>query len=354
MRILILGGTSFVGRHLAMTAVARAHSVTLLNRGTHPAPDGTVSFVGDRLAPDGGLSTLDGLTFDVVIDTWSGDPRAVTRAVERLRGRVGKYVYISTLSVYDLRSASRRTQPSDETSKDATAHGQELWDESAPIFDVTTPDASKFEYQFNKRSAEVAIEDQDYAKVLFVRPGVILGPNEARFIERGRLTWWLSRLDRGGRTLAPGPKEMGIQFVDVRDLAKFTVQGIENDLEGAFNIISDFGTITMGNFLEVGRRITGDRAELVWFSPREVLDAGIQPWIEMPLWLSVESDSYATVYRWDASKAKGAGLRCRSVEGTLEDTWSWMQNGYLKPVRAPEGTKGLLGLDREKEAKLLD
>lgn len=342
MDILILGGTSFVGRHLATTAVSRSHKVTLLNRGTHPAPHGTTSFVGDRLAPDGGLSALDGLSFDVVIDTWAGDPRAVVRAVERLRGRVGKYVYISTLSVYDLRSTA--TEP---------VSSQQLWDETAPLFDVNTPDASKYEYQFNKRSAEVVVESQEYAKILLVRPGVILGPHEARFIERGRLTWWLDRLSRGGSTVAPGPKDMGLQFADARDLANFVIRGIQENLEGAFNIISDSGAITISHVLEIGRRVTSNRAELVWVSPGKILAEGVQPWTELPLWLPVDSDSYATVYRWDTAKAKGAGLECRSVEATLGDTWAWMQNGDLKPVEAPQGTKGLLGLDREKEAKLL-
>jgi len=361
MNILILGGTSFVGRHLALTAVSRSHRVTLLNRGTHPAPEGTTSFVGDRLSPDGGLSALDGLNFDVVIDTWAEDPRAVVRAVERLRGRVGRYVYISTLSVYDLRSASTTTpttgvtSPTNTTGTETTGREEtNLWNESAPLFDVTAPGASDSAYSYNKRSAEIAIESQSYAKVLLVRPGVILGPHEALYIERGRLPWWLARLSRGGKTAAPAPGEMGIQFVDARDLATFTLDAIEDELEGAFNIISDIEKVTMGQVLEAGKKVTGDKAELVWVSPERIAEVGVKPWTELPLWLPVDGNSYATVYRWDTAKAKAAGLECRPAEATVEDTWEWMQNGDLKPVEAPEGTKGLLGLDGEKEAKLLE
>ncbi|KAK0624445.1 reductase [Immersiella caudata] len=340
MHILILGGTSFVGRHIAITAVTRSHKVTLLNRGTHPAPEGTTSLVGDRLDALHGLDALEGLTFDAVLDTWSGDPAAVVRSATALQSRTEHYAYISSLSVYEV-------DPS------AGGEGGALWDESAPLFDVTAPDARKSEYQFDKRSAEIAIEGQGFPKALLIRPGVILGPHEAAFIERGRLTWWLSRLSRGGRTPAPGPDTMGLQFVDARDLAEFVVRGFEKGLTGVYNTVSEVDRVTMGDVLVNGNEVTGNRAELVWKTPREILDAGVQPWSELPLWLDPESPSYLTVYQWDVTKAEAGGLKCRSAKETIQDTWAWMEEGELKPVPAPEGTKGLLGLPLEKEIKLL-
>ncbi|KAK4442134.1 hypothetical protein QBC34DRAFT_489005 [Podospora aff. communis PSN243] len=341
MHLLILGGTSFVGRHISLTAVNRSHKVTLFNRGTHPAPEGTTSLVGDRLDATHGLDALDGLAFDAVLDTWSGDPEAVVRSAEKLHAKTTHYAYISSLSVYDLDPAAKRGDGA-------------LWDESAPLFDTKAPDARNSEYQCNKRAAEIAVQERGFPKTLIVRPGVILGPHEATFIEKGRLTWWLSRLSRGGRTLAPGPGTMGLQFVDARDLAEFVVRGFESGLEGVYNAISEVGGVTMGGLLETGRKATGSKAELVWKTPRDIIAAGIQPWIELPLWLDEDSDSYSTVYQWDATKARTNGLGCRLPEETVLDTWDWMVDGELKPVPAPAGTKGLLGLSFEKEQKVLN
>jgi 2'-hydroxyisoflavone reductase len=337
MRILILGGTSFVGQAIAVDAVARGYDVTLLNRGTKSAPSGTKSIVGDRLTP-GGLANLNGLDFDSVIDTWAYNPPAVTRSIEALKGHVKHYSYISSASVYD-RSAFE---------------AGDIFDESTKLFDVDSEDARKSMYQFNKRSAEIAFENQD-VPALLVRPGVILGPHESTIIERGRLPWWLTRLQRGGRTLAPGPKDMTIQFVDARDLARFVLDGVENQLAGAYNIVCEPGKVTLASLLELGRELTGFSAELVWKTPREILSSGVTPWQELPLWLDPKSIDYPSVYRLDTGKARSAGLKSRGMTETVADTWSWMQDGELKPVPAPDGyEEPLLGLSPEKEAKLLE
>ncbi|KAK0654769.1 reductase [Cercophora newfieldiana] len=328
LNILILGGTSFLGPHLITALLSSNHTITLLNRGTKPAPPGTTQLIGDRLSPDGGLSaiTSSNLTFDAVIDTWSGAPSAVTHAVDTLGSRTKYYVYVSSLSVYDFTPKPGDTLP----------------DEDTPLYDVTKPDADKLEYQYNKRSSEITVEKLQSPEcgVIIVRPGVILGPREAPIIERGRLTWWLDRLSRGGRTVAPGPRELGLQIVDARDLAGFVVQGLEKGLQGVFNLI--------------GREVTGGGAELVWKTAREIEEAGVGAWVELPLWLDGESEEYGAVYRWDDKRAREAGLRCRDIGETVRDTWEWMKNGESKPEHAPEGYKGtLLGLSKEKEVKLL-
>jgi 2'-hydroxyisoflavone reductase len=341
MHILVLGGTAFVGRAIAVEAVSRDHEVTLLNRGTKSAPAGTKTLVGDRLAPDG-LSVLRNLSFDAVIDTWAEDPVAVTRAVEALRGRIGHCTYISTANVYD--GAAIRTSG-------------KLNDETTELFDVDAVDAHKSVYQFNKRSGEIEVEkgtQEMHIPAFLPRPGVILGPYEASIIERGRLTWWSDRLHRGGPTVAPGPKELPIQFVDVRDLADFVIDGVEKGLGGGYNIVNGHGIATIGNVLATASHVTGDLAKLVWKTPKEILDAGIVPFSEMPLWQDPESRDYAAVFRLDTEKALMAGLKCRPFGETAQDTWTWMK-GEQGPEPAPVGYKGrLLGLSPEKEAKLLE
>ncbi|CEJ91353.1 hypothetical protein VHEMI07071 [[Torrubiella] hemipterigena] len=337
MHLLILGGTSFVGRALALEAVARNHRVTLLNRGTSTQPPaGVTNLLGDRLQSNG-LDALDGLTFDAVVDTWSSEPAPAVQAMQRLKGRMGHYTYISTLSVYD----------------ESSLPGHDiLADESADTFDITAPDANKKVYQFNKRSVEVAAEQLlPDIPCLMARAGVILGPHEHKYIERGRLPWWLQRLHEGGPTLAPGPRDLKLQLVDARDLANFVLDNAEKGTDGAFNIISDHGSLTMGDLLEAAREATGNRAQLQWHEPQRILDAGISPFMELPLWLDPSSTLYDVIYGWDTTKVKGAGLVCRPIEETIRDTWAWMQ-GDAKPVPAPEGMP-VGGLSKEKESIVL-
>lgn len=339
MHILILGGTAFVGRALAVEAISRGHKVTLFNRGTKPSPEGTTTIIGDRLSPDS-LKPLEKLTFDAAIDTWSLEPEPAIRAMQVLHGRVGHYTYISALSVYDNK---------------AIKPGGNLNNETAKLFDVTAADATKSVYQFNKRTVEIAAERifKGTTPVLLARPGVILGPYEAPHIERGRLPWWLHRLHRGGPTLAPGPEDMNLQIVDVRDLANFVLDGIEAHRQGAYNIVGDYGEVTMGRFLNACRECTGKRATLVWKTAKEITDSDIIPFMEVPLWLDPGTGMYASVYRWDVERARGAGLRCRDVEDTVRDTWEWMGGGD-GPVMAPEGSDSKRGgLSWEKEARVL-
>ncbi|KAK3177573.1 hypothetical protein K4F52_009669 [Lecanicillium sp. MT-2017a] len=338
MHILILGGTAFAGRAMANEAVSRGHRVTLFNRGTKPSPKGTTTIIGDRLSADS-LELLADMTFDAVVDTWSAEAEPAMRALETLRGRIGHYTYISTLSVCDYASV--------ET-------GDKLNDESIKLYDLEAPDAKKSAYQFNKLGFEVAAARiLDDTPFLIARPGVILGPYEGPHIERGRLLWWLDRLHRGGPMLAPGPEDMGIQVVDVRDLARFVVDGAEKHTKGAYNIISDVGKVTMGDVLKTGCQVTGDKAELVWKPPKDITDTDIIPFMELPMWVDPNSDKYASLYRWDISKAKAAGLTCRPIAQTIRDTWKWMQ-GPDGPVPAPEGSDSKRGgLSWEKERKVL-
>ncbi|KAJ2980297.1 hypothetical protein NQ176_g2727 [Zarea fungicola] len=336
MRLLILGGTSFVGRAIAVEAVSRNHTVTLLHRGTKPSPDGVTTCIGDRLAHDG-LDALNGMHFDAVLDTWAADAAPAIHAMEKLKGRFHHYTFISTITIYD-----RKLLPSDGA----------MFDENTAVFDVTAPDASKSVYEFNKRTVEIAAGNilRDVPCVL-ARAGVILGPHEQEYTERGRLLWWLDRLGKGGRVVAPEPRDLKLQFVDARDLAKFVVDGAEQKLSGAFNIAGEAGATTMGELLEMARQITGGGSELVWTDSKRIMDAGVVPFMDLPLWLDPKSDMYRAIYCCDATKAKGAGLVCRPVEETVRDTWDWMQ-GETGSRPAPNGVR-VGGLSKEKESILL-
>ncbi|OAQ59930.1 reductase [Pochonia chlamydosporia 170] len=318
MKILILGGTKFAGLHAAKEAVSKGHQVTLFNRGTHPAPDGVTSIVGDRLAPNG-YASLDGRTFDVVIDTWSTDPTAVQKAVDALRGRVGHYIYISTLSVYNFEE------------------GNAPYNESTPLFD---PEKTDVQYIKDKVRGESFISDSGIRHT-FIRPGVILGPDESVW----RLPWWLLRMKRGGKTLAPGPRDLQLQFIDVRDLAKFTIHAAEEKLEGPYNLVSEMNHVSFGSFLDTANKVAGSNAELCWLDAEKVIEAGVGPWVEMPMWLPPGDLS---VYSSDVSKALGAGLTVRLAKDTISDTWEWVTS--LKKL--PDTVK--VGLDPAKEKEVLE
>jgi 2'-hydroxyisoflavone reductase len=326
MHILVLGGTSFVGRAVVAEALSRGHAVTVFNRGSHPTPHGAAQLIGDRLEPDG-HAALKGQTFDAVLDTWQLDPVAVERALAVLKGNVGHYGYISSISVYDM---------------DQLADGSRV-DEASPTVDPKQP--GLHEYMACKRGSELAALDAGIP-LLIARAGLILGPHE---VPTNRLPWWLWRLKKGGKTLAPGPMELGLQYIDVDDLAGFMVSGAESKLEGIFNTISEPGHTTMGELLTTANVATGGLAQLVWKTPEEILAAGIRPWTELPIWLAPgkETDAMLNI---DTTKAHGAGLRVRSVGVTIRNTWDWLVSG--EDVPPPDSIK--VGLDPKKEAALLD
>ncbi|AXI78710.1 Rossmann-fold NAD(P)-binding domain-containing protein [Peterkaempfera bronchialis] len=326
MRLLVLGGTEFVGRAVTEEALARGWQVTVFNRGRHGVPDGVEALRGDRAAAgEGGLAALERGTWDVVVDTWSGAPSAVRDAARLLAGRAGSYAYVSSRSVYSWPQAAGLT-------------------EDGPLVDAS-PDAGEVEYAQDKRGGELAAVAAFGERALLVRAGLILGPYE----NIGRLPWWLGRIARGGLVAAPGPRDLPLQYVDARDLAGWTLDAAARGLGGPYDMVSPSGHTTMGELLETCVRVTGSDAELRWIAPDAVLAAGIEPWTELPVWLP-PGESHDALHRSDVSKAASAGLRCRPVTETVADTWEWLRLGgqpRLRPGRAA------VGLAPEKEALLL-
>ncbi|MFJ8622873.1 NAD-dependent epimerase/dehydratase family protein [Kitasatospora sp. NPDC093550] len=326
MRLLLLGGTGFVGRVVAEEALARGWDVTALNRGTQPAPEGVRVLKGDRTAEDG-LAALGAGEWDAVVDTWSWAPAAVRDSARALHGRVGHYAYVSSRSVYDYPSVGGPG-------------------ESANVVDSSPDLTGEVPYAEAKRGAELALEAEFGGRALLVRAGLILGPHE----DIGRLPWWLNRIARGGPVLAPGPRELALQYIDVRDLAAWTLDAAVARLAGPYNVVSPSGHATMGELLEACVRATGSDAELRWTDPERILAAGVEPWTELPVWLA-PGELYAFLHTGSVERAIGAGLHCRPVAETVEDTWAWLRSiGGDAPQR---GDRIRAGLDPEREAALL-
>jgi nucleoside-diphosphate-sugar epimerase len=323
VRLLVLGGTRFVGRALVEQALARGHDVTALHRGvTGSVPDGVTSLVADRADVEQLHTALDGQSWDAVVDTWASAPRVVADAVEALHGRVDRYAYVSTRSVY------RWPAPDGA-------------DESAPVVDAD-PQRDAVEYPIDKRGGELAVL-QHFPDALLLRAGLILGPHE----DIGRLPWWLGRIARGGQVVAPGRPERGLQYVDARDLAAFALDRVHDG--GVFDVVSRPGHCTTEELLESCVEVTGSDAELVWVDEADLEAAGAQPWTQLPCWVP-ETGELSGLMSSDTSKANGAGLRCRPVEQTVADTWAWLQeDGWpTPPARLPQP-----GLPPELEERLL-
>ena len=322
MKLLVLGGTEFVGHALVAEGLARGWDVTTLSRGSKLVPKGVEALVGDRRGS--GLDQLDHRAFDLVVDTWSWEPRVVRDSARRLVDRAGRYVYVSTRSVH--------THPTPR-----------LAIESAPTVEASMDDETFADYARTKRGAELGVLDGFGDRAVIARPGLILGPRE----NIGRLPWWLNRLARGGDILAPGPIDGTFQYIDARDLAAFCLEDVP---PGAYNLVNAPDTTTMGELLQLGLEVTGSTGTLRWADPDALLAAGVEPWMDLPVWIPAGED-HETMHEADVSKAMAAGLRIRPLIETVTDTWSWLQSiGGVAPQR-PD--RPVVGLDADRERELI-
>ncbi|MDM7832340.1 NAD-dependent epimerase/dehydratase family protein [Cellulomonas edaphi] len=322
MRLLVLGGTRFVGRALVEDALARGWDVTTLNRGSVAAQDGVRALVADRHDPDAVVEALGASRWDVAVDTWSGAPRVATSTADTLRGRVGRYAYVSTISVY--------------------AWGTHV-DEASPLVEGD-PDAADGAYDAIKRGSERGVL-RSFPDALLVRPGLILGPHE----DIGRLPWWLTRIARGGDVVAPGRPERPLQYIDARDLAAWALDALADGRDGAYDAVSPSGHTTTAGLLAACLAATGSTANLVWIPEDDVLAAGAEPWTQLPIWVP-EHGEWAGFMEGQPRRALSAGLRCRPVEETVADTWEWLRG--RGPV-AQRADRPVHGLPEELERALL-
>ena len=323
--LLVLGGSGFVGPAVVMEGLARGLQVTMFHRGTggwtHPEVN---TIRGDRLDPES-LAPLCRHHWDLVIDTWSGAPRAVADSARMLCAHAARYVYVSSVSVY---------QPPPVAGAD----------ESAPTVDAD-PDAEATTYPADKRGGEIAVTQAFGDRAFLARCGLILGPRE----DVGRLTWWLCRMARGGEILCPGPPDLPLQYVDARDLAGFCIDAALAGHSGPFNVVSRRGHATMGAMLDACHSVAGARdAALTWLGPEAIAAAGIESWTELPIWVPPDHE-YAAMHDSDVERAHAAGLRCRPVGDTVRDTWQWLSALPAPPPLRPGSAPPGLAPERERE-----
>ena len=312
MQLLVLGGTKFLGRHVVDAALARGDDVTIFTRGqTNPDLFPEVEHLtGDR---DGGLDALAGRSWGAVVDTSGYVPRIVRKSAELLRDAVGRYVFVSTISVYadasvPLSEGSPLDQLEDPFTEDVMAH-----------------------YGALKAACEWVIDEVYGDRGTNVRAGLIVGPHDPT----DRFTYWPRRLAEGGDVLAPGRPDRPVQVIDARDLAAFLLVLAERGPGGALNATGE--EIPFGELLA---RIGGD-GTLHWVADQEVLDAGIEPWMELPLWLP--GDDYAGMMRADSTRARAVGLRSRPLEETARDTLAWsLAAGEQRATLARDKERSLL------------
>lgn len=303
MKILVLGGTRFLGRHLVQQALARGHVVTLLHRGAS-ARD-LFPEAEHRLADrNGDLATaLAGGSWDVAIDTSAYVPRHVDSAAAALAGRVGSYQLVSTISVY----AEGATPPLTESSPLAT------------LADPTTEQVTGETYGGLKTLCEAAARRHfGDAGCLIVRPGLIVGPHDPT----GRFSWWVRRLMTGGEVLAPGDPAAPVQFIDARDLAAWMLARADAGASGCVNLAGPVGGTTMGALLNGAVSVLNPGARLTWIDDATLLAAGVAPWMELPLWLPAAE---ASLHRAAIDRAVASGLHTRPLAETLRDTAAWLQ-----------------------------
>jgi 2'-hydroxyisoflavone reductase len=325
MKLLVIGGTMFLGRTIVDAALAAGHDVTLFNRGMHNPelyPE-VEKLRGDRKTD---LSALDGRQWDVAIDTCGYVPRIVRMSAEKLADAVEHYAFVSSLSVY----ASMADRGADETAAVGT-----LEDES--VEEVTGET-----YGPLKALCERAAEEAMPGRVMNVRAGLIVGPNDPT----DRFTYWVHRVADGGDVLAPGRPEQRVAFIDVRDLGEWIVRAAERRVAGVFNATGPGQPATMGSLLETCRSVSGSDARFVWV-PKEFLAAEeVAPWQEMPMWLP-DDPEYAGFSEVDCSRAIAEGLTFRSVEDTVRATLEMERGRTMVP-----GERA--GITRERERELLE
>ena len=326
MRLLVLGGTQFVGRAIVDEALGRGHDVTTFTRGRGGRPrPGAEALHGDRTRP-GDLLQLAGRDWDAVIDTSVLAPAHVAEGARLLADRAGHYTYVSTVGVY-------RDHPRAPVTEDSPTR-------------ACPPDAAgtveTLGYGELKAGTERAIAAEFPGRYLIVRPGPIAGPHD----DVGCLPWWLARIARGGRVLAPGKPGQPVRLTDARDLAAWILDNTRRRIPGIVNVPGPDGH-TLGEFLGICMDVTGTgtgaAASLVWADDAVLLAAGVQPCDELPFWTPDVPDLAGT---WQVSgeRALLTGIRYRPLADTVRDTWRWLLQsaGGLGGPSPQAGTAGSL------------
>jgi 2'-hydroxyisoflavone reductase len=331
LRILILGGTGFIGPHQIEYALRRGHKVTTFNRGKtrrHELPDGVEQLVGDR---NGQLDSLKNRQWDVAIDNPTTLPAWVRDAGQILKGNIDRYIFVSTISVYP-----DSKQGPDENTPLQKYDGPDPYKET-----IEAVKASGFKtYGPLKALSEKEAEKWFPGKTLVVRPGLIVGPYD----ESDRFTYWPVRIDRGGETLAPGDPNDPVQFIDVRDLAEWSIRMAENREIGIYNATGPAKRLGIGQMLDGIKNALKSNVAFSWVKEDFLAQQKVQPWSDMPVWAGGTDG----ISRTSTSRALAKGLTFRPLDQTARDTLAWFKT-------LPQDRQSHLkaGLTAEREAEVL-
>jgi len=325
MRLLVLGGTHFLGRHVATAALERGHDVATFTRGVSGEPPaGARALHGDRDDPAALPKALDDWFPELVVDT-SCQTRTAAGNAASVLGAVSGYAFVSSLNAY------RNWPPGPVGPEDH----EPTW--------ITDDDG----YGPNKAHAERELRNVLGGRFLTARAGLIIGPHD----NIHRLGWWLERIARGGRVVVPAEgMDQPIGLVDARDLAGWLVEMAERGQGGAVSATGPTGMTTLGGVLETCREVTGSDAEWVPVAEADLLAAGVEEWVHLPLWLQAEGAR--TAWDVDTTKARNLGLHHRPLAESVADTWAWLRTAGRPPL-PPGGHRREPGLPADLEARLL-
>ena len=334
MKLLIIGGTRFLGRHLVTTALARGHEVTLFNRGNYSTQTAVETIEGDRHSE---LHKLKGRRWDAVVDTCGHLPRAVRAAAEALSNSVDRYVFVSSQNAYANVSVPDIT----EDYPLATLSDEQL--DQANAIDTKGQPSYGGLYGGLKALCEQAAEEVMPNRVLVLRPGLIVGPYDYS----DRFTYWVMRVASGGEVLAPGRPERFVHFIDARDLAEWTIKMIERNAAGAYNTHGVPKTVTMQGLLEECKNVSDSDVQFVWATEEFLLGEQVAAWSEMPLWLPEDAAPHLKGFMFISPRnAIAEGLSFRPLTDTIRDTLSWFRTNHPdEPLKA--------GLNSDKERSLI-
>jgi 2'-hydroxyisoflavone reductase len=330
MKLLVLGGTRFLGRHIVQQALDAGHEVTLLHRGK----SGPELFaqaehrIADRDDEGALTAALAAGEWDAAIDTSAYVPRQVRTLAQALAGRVGQYQLVSSISVY-------------------ADFDRPVTDENTPLKTLDDP-STEAVTGASYGGLKVLCEEQAQAgfagRCLIVRPGLIVGPHDPT----GRYTWWVQRVARGGAVLAPGAPGDAVQCIDARDLAAWQLLQAERGSTGIFNLSGPVQPTTMGELLTTAVQALHSDAQFTWVDEAFLLREGVAPWSDLPLWLPRES---AYMHRTDIQRAIASGLQCRPMAQTVADTAAWAATAPPPVLGGP--MRPSVGLGAQREADLL-
>lgn len=332
-KVLVVGGTGFLGGTIADAALAAGYEVSVLSRGLKAAEKPGIHYMEtDRL---GSLERLSGQTFDLVFDSCAFTPNSVKHLLEAIGEGLERYVLISSISVYGdwSKQGLHEDEPVLSASEGDLQHAAKM-EQSSKLNAESAEDA----YGRLKRACELTAEHLLGERAISLRAGLLIGAGDYT----DRMTWWVRRIDQGGRIPVPLPKHRPLQAIDVRDAAAFALKAAHDGRSGIFNLTSE--PFTMARLIDAIQSIAASPATPVWLDEKQFVAAGVAPWTELPLWLP-DSEQFRHFFEVSVVKALAAGLHIGPLRQTISDILHWDRMRRNMPLSC--------GLSQEHEAQII-